>query len=381
MSSAIRSSVTRTSATSTPGTGRPTQIPVPGRESSSSLPMEATGSASVAPYGVKTCAPAGSIASTRRCTRGGTGAPGGDHAPQRGHRAAATADRVEQRGGAEHHRGAGVRRRRADPGGHDVGGPGRVHPRHHGGHPEQRPEQRERRERRQAHLARAEVVQLGDEAGLGEQLLLAVLDALGRPGAAAGEQHRGGGAGRALRRREGQPPAAVVLDPAERAAAGHRDPAGGHEHPCAGRPAQQPPGEVRLRRAQEGLRRGLSQTALDLVAADARVDEHRHGAQPQQRERQREEVLGRRHQQGGARPRRDPGVPQAGGDRVDPAVERGVRRRGPAAPERAGQHEGDPVRLGPGPLGEQAVEGRAAHAGASSRVATGTMRSAASSST
>jgi hypothetical protein len=31
--------------------------------------------ASVAPYGVNTCAPSGSIASVRRCTRAGTGAP------------------------------------------------------------------------------------------------------------------------------------------------------------------------------------------------------------------------------------------------------------------------------------------------------------------
>ena len=343
----------------------------------------ATGSASVAPYGVKTCAPSGSIASVRRCTRRGTGAPADMTSRTVGRRrplrlsvssspgepnitvapkrsaASTTRDGTTAAGRVASMRGTTVVMPSAGP--YSANGGNVDSMTWSGPRPYSRPMQ----------------------LGLREQRGVAVLDALGRAGAAAGEEDRRGRAGGPLGRDERRAASAPSCSTRRSV----RPPSGGPSPavtstPRRRRPAEQPPGEVGLGDAEERLRRGLGEAPLDLVAC--RCPGRR--APARARSRSSAKASAKKSGVGGTSsavrmPGRSPACSSPAATRSTRAsssayvVVRKPRTDGSARAVRSG--------CAPGALGEQPVERapRRGHAGASSRVAIGTMRSAASSST
>ena len=198
--------------------------------------------------------------------------------------------------------------------------PRRVHVRDHRGQPQRRVEQRERWEGRQVHPTRFHAEGTAQQLDLADEVAVAVDDALGHAGGAAGEQdrrhvlaigvgqHRPSAGASALQR--GQRGAA----PAEAAADRHQP--GGRR-----RPAQHQPRHMRQRNADESLRLRLVQALLQRAPVDARIDQHRHCAQLEQREHQQEELRRRPHHHHRAHATADPVAGQAGGHGITAGVQ------------------------------------------------------------
>jgi hypothetical protein len=110
-------------------------------------------------------------------------------------------------------------------------------------------------------------------------------------------------------------PAPVLLDAPQRAAAEGRSAPAVTRTRASGAQPEHPPGEVGLGDADERLGRRLGEAAPDLVAADPRVDEHRHRTQADQREHEREEVGVGGTSSAVRMPGAGPACPQPGGDR------------------------------------------------------------------
>ena len=89
-------------------------------------------------------------------------------------------------------------------------------------------------------------------------------------------------------------------------------------------PAQQQPRQLRQRNSDEAGRRRLVQALTQRPAVDARVDQHRHRADLEQREHQQEQFWRRPHHQRGADPATDPRIDQSGTDGVAAGIEFGI---------------------------------------------------------
>ncbi|KAG1254895.1 hypothetical protein G6F68_010632 [Rhizopus microsporus] len=184
---------------------------------------------------------------------------------------------------------------------------------------------------------------------LADEVAVTVDHALGHAGGAAGEQDRrhvlavGAGQHRptigacALECGQGRStPAKAATD---------SDQAGGRR-----RPAQRQPRHMRQRDTDEGLRLRLVQALLQRAPVDARVDQHRHRAQLEQRKHQQEEFRRRPHHHHRAHAAADAVAGQAGRHGIAAGVQLAIvqghviGRHAIAGTAAAGAADGDLVR-------------------------------------
>ena len=247
---------------------------------------------------------------------------GGDGAPERRELHpvlhAVAPHPVDEGGGAEHGGDAvgvdgvddlpGIHRPRA----------GEVHFRDDGGHAERRGEQGEEREGREVDLAGLYAVDLLQRPDLRGEVAVVVDGALGRPGAAAGEEDGGYVLCLGRGRLEGGVVPVLVDHPGKGGSLPEE--AGAYRHAGADGvlpPAEEEPCQVRLGDADERVRLGLGKALPEVLDPQPRIDQHRDGADLEEGEGEGEELRARSHHEHGAHAAADaagdqpPGYPVA----------------------------------------------------------------------
>ena len=311
---------------SRPTSGRcPERGQVSGQSPSTSLAeMEATGRASVAPYGVWTSPSGWMHAFMRRSTSAGTGAPAESTRRIVGSRTPWASQYRPTRSQMAGEPNAWVTFQSVAASmilvGSTAGGPRRVHVGNDGRHAHRAIEQAEQRKGRQIDFARPDAVEVADLIDLGVEIAVGVEHAFGRAGAAGGKNDRRRLVGRGRGQFAAAPGAAAEL--AERTPPqNQRRPTVTFNRALGKRLRQQAANGLNDRNRHEPFRLGLGQAADEVPPAHARIDQDGHGPGLEQPENQRDEIDPRPHQQDQPRPGDNAQLAESPGDPVAILVE------------------------------------------------------------